>query len=180
MVSSLFPSLWPKQVTRSSPELAWQGSTQGHGSRERWNLGSFNQCTTHNLGIFFLRIYVAKTVTSKFSIVWKSHFFGSSCPGPAWSREGHGSCENWLQLSRIVFRPLSELLHLQLLNPPRKEKFRHWRMVPSSLKESRALTAHPKCGLFLGKNQKSTFQSSWYSDRKEFSKVLHPADLRYF
>lgn len=31
-----------------------KGSTQGHGSGEGWNLGSFNQCTTHNLGIFFI------------------------------------------------------------------------------------------------------------------------------
>ena len=80
------------------------------------------------------------------------HFFGSSCPGPAWSREGCG--ENLLELSQIVFCPHSELLHLQLLNHQRKEKSRNYNAWywATSMKPMHLTAEVQSASLLVGKN----------------------------
>lgn len=99
IASHLLLSQCPKQITRSSLESAWEGSTERDGSRKGWHLGSLNQSSNSNLlRYFFHRVYVANTVVSKFSLAWKTHLFESSWPAPGWSKEGPGSCANvWAQ-----------------------------------------------------------------------------------
>lgn len=61
----------------------------------------------------------------------------------------------------------------QLLNPPREKKSRYQNRALCCLSECHGFTTHAQAAsLLLGKKEKSAFQSSPPSDRKEFPKVF--------
>lgn len=129
------------------------------------------------LGIF--SDFVVKTVIVKFSVLWKTYYapgqWGSVVAlvktGLSWVR----SCSTH---SPELFR-LQCFLSCQTLqgrkNPDTNAWDRAAEMNPVHLlPESKAHVSR------LDKNQKSAFQSSWSSDRKEFSKIVYPADWDTF
>lgn len=89
------PTPLAKASCEVKPQVSLKGLHKGAWFGEGWKIRIFKCPPLVVTQVFCCSMYVAKTVVSKFSLVWKTRLYGSPCPEPAWLRVDGSTCENW-------------------------------------------------------------------------------------